>query len=395
MQDRQENKDFELLGNSPDDPRLRKKWGYIAALPSEYLIHFRNGKIRDKSSGQGASCFKWMNDTVFIIPTSLKEIIFQANQLTVDNVDVRIRGMAVYRIHEPRQIYNLINFSNRQRAEEKLARMICDMCRSTSKWLVANMKLSECIRKRKEEIAESLKKEVALVVSAKPDGWGVEIVTIDIQDIYIQDLEIFNSMQMIYKSEKVRESKTVELETKRELESKQLEIDRYVADQRKENQLKEANIDAEVKEAKILLTRRNEEKQFELDKYRIEQNEEMANYKLEQGMERDRKKMLLNLEKTQKDVEAKRISEQQDLDTLQNRIRIENSAGPASLERSFMETALPKIAQAMAESMKNLNLSVYQQNGEGATPFNFFLAQIMQIVKNRMAPLREEPPKGS
>ena len=30
---------FELTSNSPDDPRMHKSWGYITALPSEYLIH--------------------------------------------------------------------------------------------------------------------------------------------------------------------------------------------------------------------------------------------------------------------------------------------------------------------------------------------------------------------
>ena len=85
---------FELTSNSPDDPRMHKSWGYITALPSEYLIHFQGGKIKQKSSGQGATCFKWARDTVFIVPTSLKEILFDASQLTSDNVDIRIHCMA-------------------------------------------------------------------------------------------------------------------------------------------------------------------------------------------------------------------------------------------------------------------------------------------------------------
>ena len=132
-------KDIEVTTSSPDDPRLKKRWGNIAALPSEYLIHFRKGRLNERTSGQGGSCFKWWRDTTFIIPTSLKEILFEANQLTSDNVDVKLRGMAVYRISEPMKIYKLINFSHRQSAEEKLARMIGDMCRSTSKWLVSNI----------------------------------------------------------------------------------------------------------------------------------------------------------------------------------------------------------------------------------------------------------------
>ena len=164
--------DIEVTTSSPDDRRLRKGWGYIAAYPHEYLVHFRKGRLSAKTSGQGARCFKRLGDTVFIIPTSLKEIVFQANQLSIDNVDIRIRGMAIYRIGDPMQIHTMLNFANRQQAEEKLARMIGDLCRSTAKWLVANMGVEECLRKRKEDIAEALKKEVSLVVADKEKGWG-------------------------------------------------------------------------------------------------------------------------------------------------------------------------------------------------------------------------------
>ena len=61
-------KDIEVTTSSPDDPRLRKRWGPVAAFPSEYLIHFRRGRLSEKTSGQGARCFKWWNDTTFIIP---------------------------------------------------------------------------------------------------------------------------------------------------------------------------------------------------------------------------------------------------------------------------------------------------------------------------------------
>jgi flotillin len=108
--------DVEVTSSSPDDHRIRKPWGYIAAYPHEYLIHFRRGRLSNRTSGQGARCYKLPADTVFIIPTSLKEIVFQANQLSADNVDVRIRGMAIYRIADPLRIYTMLNFSDRQRA---------------------------------------------------------------------------------------------------------------------------------------------------------------------------------------------------------------------------------------------------------------------------------------
>jgi hypothetical protein len=142
-------------GKPDEDPEKLKSWGIISAKPSEYLVHFRNGKLRERSSGQGASCFKWPSDTVAVIPTTLKEVMFEASQITSDNVDVKIRGMGIYRIAEPRRTFRLFNFTFRERAEQKLAFAIADMCRSTAKWLVSNMSVEECIRKRKEESPRS------------------------------------------------------------------------------------------------------------------------------------------------------------------------------------------------------------------------------------------------
>lgn len=376
--------EHQLMTNSPDDSRLKKNWGTITALPSEYLVHFRGGQIREKTSGQGASCFKTFRDTIFIVPTSLKEIIFQANQLTADNVDIRIRGMAVYRIEDPLKIYKLINFSHRQQAEKKLAGIIADMCRSTAKWLVANMNVEECIRKRKEEIAESLKKEVARVVAADEGGWGVEIVTIDIQDVYIQDAEIFNAMQMMFKTEKIRESKLAELAMGQELEMKKLKVEESLSEQRKSNQINKAQVEAEIRDEEIRLARQNDEKQFDLDHYRVEQNESISRYKLEQEMESDRQRMQLELEKTQKRVEARKMENQEQLEALRQKIEVENSATPISLEKNFIEKAIPQIAQSISENMHDVKMNIYQQDGKGGSPFSFVLTEILDLFKQRM-----------
>lgn len=464
-------KDIEVTSSSPDDPRLRKRWGHIAALPSEYLIHFHKGQLAEKTSGQGARCFKRWNDTTFIIPTSLKEIVFEANQLTKDNVDVRIRGMAVYRISDPMRIYKLINFSHRQSAEEKLARMIGDMCRSTSKWLVTNMNVDECIRKRKEEIAEALKQEVSHVVADSQKGWGVEIVTIDVQDVYIQDRDIFDAMQMLFKTEKIRESKLAQMETERNLEMRKLEQERELAESRKNTELNKARIetelqnqkmemkknldvkrleqerelaehqkttelhkaqnqaeiqkqqmamqknleiqkleqarelaehqkttevqqaqnDAELKDEKIKLAQQNEEKQFVLDRYRVEQNEEIAQYKLAQDIEHQKQQMQLTSEKNSSEVETQKLIHAEEINALRERIQAENSISAISLEKDFIEKALPAIATAMTTTLKDVKITMFQQDGEGkGTPFNFILAELLQIFRERMEPLRKK-----
>jgi regulator of protease activity HflC (stomatin/prohibitin superfamily) len=421
--------DVEVTTSSPDDARVRKVWGYVSAYPHEYLIHFRGGRLSERTSGQGARCYKWPADTVFIIPTSLKEIVFQANQLSADNVDVRIRGMAIYRISNPMRIYTMLNFSDRQRAEEKLARMIGDLCRSNAKWLVANMNVDECMRKRKEDIAESLRQEVSLVVADPETGWGVEIVTVDIQDVYIQDDEIFEAMQTEFKAEKLRESQLSQLEMEKDLDVRRLAQERELAEHRRDNELEKAHIQAEIKNEemgiqkdlqvrelqqerelaehrrdnelekarieatiqgeKTKLAQENDEAQFALDRYRVEQNAEIDKYKLEQELERDRQRIQLQAEEKQAELEAERLAHEVAIEALRQRMDVENSATPLSLEKNFIETALPAIAEAMARSMSNSRINVIQGDGEGGTPFRFVLMEVLDILRDRMEGLEK------
>lgn len=384
--------DIEVTSSSPNDNRMNKSWGYIAAYPHEYLIHFRRGKLNTKSSGQGAQCFKWPGDTVFVIPTSLKEIVFEANQLSADNVDVRIRGMAIYRISNPLQIYTQLNFSNRQQAEEKLARMIGDLCRSTAKWLVANMGIEECLRKRKEEIAASLKREVTQVVSDSEKGWGVEVLTIDIQDVYIQDAEIFEAMQTIFKSEKLRESQLSQLKLQQEVEIRKLQQGMELAEHQKARELENARIAAEIKAEETRLAQENDKTQFALDQYRVEQNEAMAKYKLTQEVERQRQKIQIRTEEDAAKLEAQRLAQDLEIDALRRKLEAENTATPLSLEKNFIETALPAIAQAVASSMSNSRVNIIQGGDDGGTPFKFVLVELMDILRERLDKVRETNP---
>src|SRR5215213_5919368 len=85
-------------GRPLEDPEKTKRWGIVTAKPSEYLVHMRRGKIRRRSTGQGASCFKLPWDSVAVIPTTIDRLQFTADQVTLEKVGMRVTGLAVYRI---------------------------------------------------------------------------------------------------------------------------------------------------------------------------------------------------------------------------------------------------------------------------------------------------------
>jgi hypothetical protein len=381
--------DTELTTNTAEtDPSRLKRMGFVSAKPSEFLIVYRRGRLREKVSGQGARCFKWPGDTVAIVPTTLKEVIFQANQITLDNVDVRLRGLVIYRISEPLKIYKLINFSQRQEAEAKLARMIADMCRSIAKWLVANMNVEECVRRRKEEIAGALKREISSVVSSSEEsGWGVDVVTIDIHDIYIQDNDLFRALQARFKTEKEREAELARIEAQREIEKRSLSTQKELEEDRHALELEKARLKAKFELEQIALRTRSDEDQFRLDRFRVEQNEGLQRYKLEQNLSRDQ--LAVEAEQTQAAIKAaaQRILSEEEIRTLKDRLAVEDQAGPASLERLFYAKALPELAQTLAKSMNNMQYNVFQSAGaagEGGSPVNFVLQQLLGILQQRV-----------
>jgi regulator of protease activity HflC (stomatin/prohibitin superfamily) len=386
----------ELVTNSPDGlPEGTVRLGWVSAQPSEFLVVYRDGKLRERASGQGARCFKLPGDSVAVIPTTLKEVVFKANQITADNVDVRLRGIVVYRIADPLRIYKLINFTHRAHAEAKLARMIADMCRSTAKWLVANMAVQECVRRRKEEIAAALKRELAQVVSTSGDeGWGVEIVTIDIQDIYIQDEQLFASMQAAFKSERERDARLAALETKREVEKRELLMQGELARERHAQAMAQAEMaaaqamaQAEMaaaqKLAQIEQQRRQDETGFTLEQVRAEQVERIARLKVEEAVARERLTAEAALEREKLAAEGVRLRFDEQIRELRARIEAENAASPASLQRTFVVNALPAVAETVAKSMGNMRLNVVQGAGNGSmvSPLQMVLQSVMEVFE--------------
>ncbi len=346
----------ELTSNAPDVPQL--KWGWVSARPSEFLIAYRGGKLRPSLCGQGGRFFKWPSDAYVLVPTTLKEVVFVANQVTSDFVDVKVRGMIVYRIADPHRAHTLISFSDRPRAEAKLAQMISDLSRSTVKSLVANLKLDECLRRRKEEIVAALAREVAAEAVAR---WGVEIAAIDVQDVFVQDEALFQSMQASFKAERGREATMTQLAVERTLSETRLTNERQLEKERQELALENARREADLELAKLALQRRCDEEKFALERARAEAARERA---------------LMELD-------AQRLLHDEELRVTRERIAVESGAGRASLERLFIREALPQVADAVARSMSNAQLNVYQTGADGAGLLPMALRQIFDMVNPR------------
>ena len=191
-----------------EDPDKMRRWGFITAKPSEYLVHVRGGEVRTRSSGQGASCFKWPWDAVSVVPTSLQRLQFRADQVTLEKVGVEVTGFAVYRIADPELAFRVLNFSYPERAQQKLESTLSAMFMGATRRLIANLTVDDCLQKRKSALAHELLTEIAPVVGgqgrptdATNRGWGVVVDTIEIQEVRVQSEQVFAAMQAPFRAE--------------------------------------------------------------------------------------------------------------------------------------------------------------------------------------------------
>jgi regulator of protease activity HflC (stomatin/prohibitin superfamily) len=220
-------------GKPVEDPEKLKRWGWIGARPSEYLVCTRRGEIDLKRSGQGVRIFKWPWDTIAIVPTTLQRIEFVADQITREHVGVSVTGIAVYRIAAPELAFRVLNFTYGEAASEKLAATLREMFVGAARRLVANLSLQECLTRRKETIATFLMEEIAPVVGGEgalddttTRGWGVVIDTIEIQQVTIQSELVFNHLQAPYRAEIAARAELAELERARQVAERRAETER-------------------------------------------------------------------------------------------------------------------------------------------------------------------------
>lgn len=295
-------------GKPEEDPEKTKRWGLIAARPSEFLIHMRRGRVLN-NSGQGASCFKWPWDSVAIVPTTVQRLRFTADQVTSEKVGVQVTGLAVYRIAEPVIAFRMLNFSYPERASEKLEHMLAEMFIGAARRLVANLSVEQCLTKRKEGIAAELMREIAPVVSGSGrvedktvKGWGVVIDTIEIQDVRILSQNVFSNMQARFRQEQEQKAREAELAKERAVNQQQAEAERQISlaklaaetevKQRKQAADEEARLEALAAEARLAESKLANERQLaqakmqvELEKLRLLREAEMTKLSLERDAE--------------------------------------------------------------------------------------------------------------
>lgn len=348
-------------GKPVEDPEKLKRWGYIGAKPSEYLVCTRKGEVDRKRSGQGMRIFKWPWLSVSIVPTTLQRIEFTADQVTRERVGVSVSGIAVYRIAEPLLAFRVLNFTYGEAASEKLASTLREMFIGAARRLIANLSLDECLTRRKEAIAGFLMDEIAPVVGGEgaPDdtttrGWGVVIDTIEIQQVQIQSQQVFAHLQAPYRAEIAARAELADLERQRQLAERRAETERLS---------QEAQLEAV--RATRALKARTEAEATEVEAREAARRAEMTAAAARRNAELERDRSLHQIQIAEEQRRAKAAAEVAALDA--ERARVEAMHAQAALEvehQRALEASRQLAEHERARAQADLALELRRREAE-------------------------------
>jgi hypothetical protein len=84
--------------------------GFIKAPPTNYVIHFKNGKVARE--GPGLSFYYYApTSTIVSVPITSVDVPFVFNEVTADFQNVAIQGQLTYRVTEPKRLAAMLDFS--------------------------------------------------------------------------------------------------------------------------------------------------------------------------------------------------------------------------------------------------------------------------------------------
>lgn len=368
-------------GKPIEDPEKLKRWGYVGAKPSEYLVCTRDGVIDRKRSGQGVRVFKWPRDSIAIVPTTLQRIDFVADQITRERIGVEVAGIAVYRIAEPELAFRVLNFSYGEAASEKLAATLREMFVGAARRLIANLSLDECLTRRKETIARFLMDEIAPVVSGEgsPEdtttaGWGVVIDTIEIQQVRIQSAQVFAHLQAPYRAEIAGRAELAELERKRQLAEVAATTARRSAELARDRAMHDIAIAEEQRRAQAAA----EVAAAEAEQARSEALHRNAALELEHEHALRRREAEVALDLRRRDAETRELESQLDATAQQRAAALEQELAQVRTLQLLVQV-LPQIAAALATRAETLNVT--SMNGAGLDTVPAAIAQLLALAK--------------
>lgn len=155
---------------------------YIKFDSMNYVIHYKNGKI--KKEGRGLSFFYFSpNSSIVSVPVPSNDFQFVFKETTKDYQEVTLQGQITYKIDKPKQIAETLDFTVNKRKQyikndyEKIQQRIINEAQTASSSIIQRLNLKEALRQLEEiekEIFSSVQK------SKTVEMLGLEVLSVNV-----------------------------------------------------------------------------------------------------------------------------------------------------------------------------------------------------------------------
>lgn len=350
---------------------------FVTVSPSDYAIVFKKGEI--VKEGRGFRFFCTPRIQYVIIPGNVKNITFVADQISRENQGVEVSGFAIWKVGEPKKIYQHFDFMQEEDTLEQVSVFLQDVVESAIRHMVANMTIEEVLRKR-GTIIQQLKRELEYVC----EQWGIVVETIEIKNVRILSKTLFDNMQAQFRNSVRLEAERNTIETEKQIEEQKIHVSDQTSiikqqselaerERRKQLQLQEINDKTEVekhrREQDHAIKKEEMTRKWELFKEEEDIKREQMFEQRQTIIEEDKTQALqaeLELKKKELEVEL----EKRDIAIKQLEVELENLKKDP---RVILAENLPNMLQNL--KIERLDL--------GGTTLDTLLENIKQVFENR------------
>lgn len=159
---------------------------YLKANPTQYVLHYRNGKLRRSGAGL-AFLYYQPAASIAVVPVSSADVPFIFNEMSADFQPLTLQGQLTYRVTNPELLASLLDYTiaagvDQYRSEDpdKLPQRLVNLTQTLARAELQGRPLQEAIHASQQiadQVLHSLLKHPAL------PGLGVEILALTIQAV--------------------------------------------------------------------------------------------------------------------------------------------------------------------------------------------------------------------
>lgn len=350
---------------------------FVTVSPSDYAIVFKKGEI--VKEGRGFRFFCTPRIQYVIIPGNVKNITFVADQISRENQGVEVSGFAIWKVGEPKKIYQHFDFMQEEDTLEQVSVFLQDVVESAIRHMVANMTIEEVLRKR-GTIIQQLKRELEYVC----EQWGIVVETIEIKNVRILSKTLFDNMQAQFRNSVRLEAERNTIETEKQIEEQKIHVSDQTSIIKQQSELAE-------RERRKQLQLQEINDKTEVEKHRREQDhaikkEEMIR-KWELFKEEEDIKRQQMLEQRQTIIEEDKTQAlQAELELKKKELEVELEKRDIAIKQ--LEVELENLKKdprvILAENLPNMlqNLKI-ERLDLGGTTLDTLLENIKQVFENK------------